>query len=99
MNEFMDCFEIVWQTVNEKYFDPAFGGLDWKEVHDSYRPRISAIKDDKTFYELVNKMLFELNLSHMGLIPPDRKHQVEPILSAEGRIGIDLRSKMRTPGP
>ena len=38
MNEFLDCFEVVWQTVNDEYFDPTFGGLDWMEVHDRYRP-------------------------------------------------------------
>lgn len=91
MNELLDCFEIVWQTVNDKYFDSTFGGLDWNEVHDCYRPQVAAVEDEKTFYELVNKMLLELNVSHIGVVPPDQKDQLDPILSAEGSIGIDLR--------
>ena len=81
----------MWCTVNDKYFDPTFGGLDWNEVHDRYEPKIAAVKDDQTFYFLINKMLFELNVSHIGVVPPDEKEQLEPILSAEGSTGIDVR--------
>jgi len=91
MSEFLDCFKIVWQMVNDKYIDPAFRGLDWNEVHNCYQPQIAAIEDDKTFYKLINKMLFELNVSHLGVISPDQKNRLEPIMSAEGSIGIDLR--------
>jgi hypothetical protein len=26
MSGHLECFETVWGTVNEEYFDPAFGG-------------------------------------------------------------------------
>ena len=90
-NQHLTCFNVFWQTVGEKYFDPTFGGLDWNEVHDRYQPQITAAPDDSTFYELLNKMLLELNVSHIGVVPPDKKGLIEPILSAEGGIGIDLR--------
>lgn len=90
-SEYLQVFETVWGTVNDKYFDPTFGGLDWKEVHDRYEPQIAAAKDDQTFYFLINKMLFELNVSHIGVVPPEEKEQLEPVLSAEGSIGIDMR--------
>jgi hypothetical protein len=44
--EYLSNFEIVWQTVNDTYFDPTFGGLDWGAVHDRYRPLIAAAQDD-----------------------------------------------------
>ena len=90
-NEYLSIFEEVWQTVNDNYFDPTFGGLDWKEVHDRYQPYIAAANDDKTFYALTNQMLFELNVSHIGVVPPDEKERVEPVLSADGSLGIDIR--------
>jgi hypothetical protein len=40
-------------------FDPTFDGLGRNEVHDCYRPQVAAVEDDKTFYELIKKMLFE----------------------------------------
>jgi len=78
----MQSFETVWQTINGKYFDPTFGGLDWSEVHDRYKPLIKAAQNEEEYYLLVNKMLFELNVSHIAVVPPDDLGQIEPILSA-----------------
>lgn len=87
----MQSFEIVWQTINDKHIDPTFGGLDWSEVHDRYQPQFAAAKSEKEFYLLINKMLFELNISHNVVVPPDDLEQIDPVLSAEGSIGIDVR--------
>jgi hypothetical protein len=67
----MESFETVWQTINEKHIDPNFNGLDWSEVPDRYQPQIAAAKNEEEFYLLVNKMLFELNISHTVVVPPD----------------------------
>ncbi len=81
----LDSFEVVWQTMNDSYFDPTFGGLDWNEVHDRYRPMIFSAKNDEEFYRFVSDMLFELNVSHMGVYPPSV--DVSPVYT----IGIDVR--------
>ena len=78
----MQSFESVWQTINDKHIDPTFGGLDWLEVHDRYQPQIAAAKNEEEFYLLVNKMLFELNISHIAVVPPDDLDQIDPVLSA-----------------
>lgn len=64
-------FEAVWRTVNEKYFDANFGGVDWKKVHDDYAPLIAQVKTDAEFYALLDKMLGELKISHFGIIKPE----------------------------
>ena len=87
----MNIFETVWQTINKKHIDPTFNGLDWSEVHDRYKSQISATQNEEEYYLLINKMLFELNVSHIGVVPPDDLGQIDPILSAEGSIGIDVR--------
>ena len=87
----MQSFETVWQTINEKHIDPTFNGLDWSEVHDRYKSQILATQNEEEYYLLINKMLFELNVSHIFVVPPDDLRQIAPILSAEGSIGIDVR--------
>ena len=87
----MKSFETVWQTINEKHIDPTFNGLDWSEVYDRYKSLLSATQNEEEYYLLINKMLFELNVSHNGVVPPDDLGQIDPILSAEGSIGIDVR--------
>jgi carboxyl-terminal processing protease len=89
--EYLNTFEIVWKKVNETYFDPAFGGLNWKEVHDRYQPQIAAAQEDAEFYRLINTMLWELKVSHANLVPPGSLALYEPLVFAEGSPGIDVR--------
>ena len=89
--EYLKNFEVVWQTVNDTFPDPTFGGVDWKAIHDRYQPLIGAAKDDEEFFLTLNRMLWELNVSHIGVVPPDEKEQLEPIMAAEGSIGVDVR--------
>jgi len=93
MSNQLDCFEIVWQTVNETYSDPTFGGLDWQAMHDIYRPRIVAAEDDETFYDLLNQMLHELKVSHIGALPPEwaLDRWMFPHDFGQGSIGLDIR--------
>ena len=86
--EYVRSFETVWRTVNQTHYDQTFGGLDWQEVHDRYRPQIGSAQSDKEFYTLVNKMLFELNLSHLLITSHDDLKLYVPTLFAEGSIGI-----------
>jgi len=87
----MKSFETVWQKINDKHIDPTFGGLNWLEVHDRYKPLVKEARNEEEYYLLINKMLFELNISHIGVVPPDDLGRIEPILSAKGSIGIDVR--------
>jgi hypothetical protein len=70
--EYLEVFEAVWNTVDQTYFDPEFGGLDWDAVHDDYRPLIAGTDDDETFYQILNQMLWELDVSHTGVGPANQ---------------------------
>lgn len=65
-------FEVVWKTVNEGYFDPAFGGVDWAEIRRRYLPQLADVKNDGALYELLSAMLNELPVvSHLGIVRPE----------------------------
>ena len=87
----MQSFEIVWQTVNEKHYDSTFGGVDWKALHDRYKPRIAAVNDESEFYLYTNQMLFELNLSHLLVATQADLERYIPVLTARGTVGIDIK--------
>lgn len=63
-------FEIVWQTVNDNYFDPTFGGLDWNTVKSQYTPRVAKTANDEELHNLLQEMLNLLKQSHFVIIPP-----------------------------
>jgi carboxyl-terminal processing protease len=89
-NLHMESFETVWRVVNEKHYDPTFGGLDWREVHDRYKPRIAETESDAQFRTLINTMLFELGLSHLLVASDDDLKKFLPTLFAEASIGVDI---------
>jgi carboxyl-terminal processing protease len=74
-----ELFEQVWKTINERYYDPSFNGVDWNAVRERYRPRVGAIVSDEEFYELLNQMTGELRDAHTRVRSPrqnrNRKNQ------------------------
>jgi len=89
--EYLQVFEVVWSTVNETYFDPDFGGLDWDAVHAEYEPLVMAATDADTLYQVLNQMLWELNVSHVGVGPVTVWPSIEPVVWENGETGIDVR--------
>ncbi len=86
-----ESFNIVWRTVKERHFDPAFGGVDWDHVREQYAPRVAAVKSDTELYRLLQQMLGELHQSHFAIIPPEAVAPAESKETVEGGIGIDVR--------
>lgn len=82
-------FEKVWTTINEKHFDPTFGGVDWQKVREIYEPKAAAAKSDGELYGVLRQMLGELKLSHFGIIPPDA--ELKTAQSGSGAIGVELK--------
>jgi len=62
-------FELVWRTVNEAYYDPAFGGVDWKAVREKYRVRLAQVPDNAHLRWLLCAMLAELKRTHFEILP------------------------------
>lgn len=75
-----EVFEKVWKDVDEHYYDPEFGGVNWKEIHQRYLPLAKAAKDDKDFYSIMDRMTAELHDAHTRFTSPEqwenrKKHQ------------------------
>jgi len=73
-------FEKVWRDIDEHYYDPEFGGVNWQKVHERYQPLVAAAKDDKDFYAIVDRMTAELHDAHTRFSSPEQwrnheKHQ------------------------
>jgi carboxyl-terminal processing protease len=64
-------FTMVWETINNQYFDSTFGGLDWNRVRAKYEPLAKQARTDAELYILLQTMLDELHQSHLSIIPPE----------------------------
>jgi carboxyl-terminal processing protease len=84
-------FETVWQTINDKHFDPNFNGVDWKAVHTKYAPLVEAVKNDAELYGVLTNMLGELKESHFAIIPPALIDETGDAKD-HGDLGIEVRA-------
>lgn len=73
-----EAFEIVWQTVKEYHYDPAFGGVDWDKVREEFAPLVALARDDRELHLLLQQMLNRLGQSHFAIIPPEDIPAGEP---------------------
>lgn len=84
-----DAFDKVWNTINEKHYDPTFGGVDWAKVREGYLPKAKAAKSDQDFHNVLRQMLGELKLSHFNIFPPPPAIGTENDSNAS--VGVDLK--------
>ena len=91
------AFDFVWTTIDERYHDPAFNGVDWKAVGARYRPLALAAPSDDAFWDVLDRMTGELKDAHTRVESPARvalRQRDESItlgfafIALEGRLAI-----------
>ncbi len=83
-------FDEVWQTVNDAYYDPTFGGLNWNAVRDELRPKAEAAPSTDAARLVINDMLGRLKQSHFALIAAGGSSS-EFALRGPANVAIDVR--------
>ena len=61
-------FDLTWQTIDESYYDPTFGGIDWKAVRDQLRPDVERAASADSARDVIRQMLARLGESHFVLL-------------------------------
>jgi carboxyl-terminal processing protease len=107
-----ECFDKVWEIINNEFWDPNFNGVDWQYARIRYKPKALAAKDHESFAAVVNQMLGELKTSHTryftrwdpdyytlqaALISASLAHASTLETSDLERYLSDLRSSQRDP--
>lgn len=89
-------FDKAWRLVGERYWDRTMGGNDWNALRDRYYPKAIAAQDEKQLYAVINKMLDQLDDSHVyATSPTDIRWSREP---AEQRDLPPARRAVRLAG-
>jgi tricorn protease len=63
-------FDEVWNTLNLRFFDPAFNGHDWAALREEWRPYIEGSRSGYDLRRNLNLLIGELNSSHSGTGKP-----------------------------
>ena len=83
-----EIFEEVWETINEKYFDPSFNGVNWNAIREQYRPLVDAAKNDDEFYATMKKMVGELHDAHTRFHTPRERKEREELKAVS--VGVSI---------
>ncbi len=86
-------FDVVWETVRDKHFDPQLSGVDWNAVRTELRPRVASAQTMSAARAVLNAALDRLRLSHFGIIPGNVYEQMGAgsARRGDGEVGLTLR--------
>ncbi|HJY26915.1 MAG TPA: S41 family peptidase [Pyrinomonadaceae bacterium] len=66
-------FDDVWETIEERYYDRAFHGVDWQTKRTAFRAAAGRAANSQEFYELLRQMIASLRDAHTRVYSPDEK--------------------------
>ncbi|HRQ75494.1 MAG TPA: S41 family peptidase [Phycisphaerales bacterium] len=59
-------FEHAWRQMKQKFYVPDMHGVDWEFYRREYEPKLTGVKSNRAFADLLSEILGELNASHTG---------------------------------
>jgi Periplasmic protease len=80
----LESFRVVWQTINDFYYDDKFNGLDWQKLKYENELKVVAAENDQQFYKILNDLIARLNSSHFQIIPPEFLIELDRIMETAG---------------
>src|SRR4030095_4916354 len=66
-------FDDVWETIQQRYYDPGFHSVDWQAGRSIFRTAAAQAKSPHEFYEIIRKMISALKDAHTRVYSPDEK--------------------------
>ena len=66
-------FDDVWETIQERYYDPTFRGIDWEASRVAFRPAAAEAKNSEDLYGLLRRMIAPLKDAHTRVFSPEEK--------------------------
>ncbi len=62
-------FDVVWETIRDKHFDPELNGLDWEAERARFRPQVAQADTREAYLAATQALIARLDQTHVGLIP------------------------------
>jgi len=84
----IEVFDEVWETIQEKYYDPSFNGVDWSAIRDRYRPQVDHVANDDDFYDLLKRMVGELHDAHTRFHTPEQRRERVRLQAVSAGVSI-----------
>ena len=66
-------FDDAWSTINARYYDRRFHGLDWEAQRTTFRTLAAQANSGQELYSTLRQMIASLNDPHTRVFSPDEK--------------------------
>ena len=66
-------FDDAWETIQERYYDAKFHGIDWQAQRATFRPAAARAASPHEFYDVLRQMIASLRDAHTRVYSPDEK--------------------------
>ncbi len=66
-------FDDVWSTINQRYYDRNFQGLDWQAQRTAYRDLAANAESHQELYSFLRRMIASLDDSHTRIFAPEER--------------------------
>ncbi len=77
-----------WRVMRDRFYDANMHGRNWVAIRDQYLPLLEHVGTYEDAYDLANKMIGELNASHVGVSGPASRPQSSGYSSKY--LGVEL---------
>src|SRR5690242_7991865 len=57
-------FDDVWETIQERYYDPTHNGIDWQAKRNVFRPAAAIANSAYELYDVMRQMIASLKDAH-----------------------------------
>lgn len=100
-NDAVKNFDLLWQTVDEKYSFFTYKNIDWDSVYQVYRPQVQDGMDENELFTVMAEMLYVLRDGHVNLVSPfnvsrnwqwylDYPQNFDPVILERNYLGADF---------
>ena len=69
-NDPQSNFDILWNTINEKYSFLGLKNINWDSIKTHYEPKIHEGMTEEALFDVMDSMLYDLEDGHVNLISP-----------------------------
>jgi carboxyl-terminal processing protease len=66
-------FDDVWETIQMRYYDPKYHGIDWQAKRTAFRPAAARAAGTYELYGVLRQMIASLKDAHTRVYSPDEK--------------------------
>lgn len=85
----IESFQVVWETVRDKHYDPDLNGLDWNAIREEFHPRVAEAKRMSEVRTAMREMLARFGQTHFGIIPVSAYESIDGEDDEEAEDGAD----------